>query len=72
MLGHRGVCHVRIQTDEEEMEASKTMKVQIPTRLHIKLHSLKILSGQNISETVEEAVESYFETNDVVPDSLEE
>jgi hypothetical protein len=63
---------VRIQNDEADMEESKTMKVQIPTRLHIKLHSLKILSGQTISDTVEEAVESYFEANDRVPEGLVE
>jgi predicted DNA-binding protein len=61
---------MRIQTDEDDMNESKTMKVQIPTRLHLKLHSLKILSGRTISDTVEEAVETYFEANEDVPEGL--
>jgi metal-responsive CopG/Arc/MetJ family transcriptional regulator len=50
-----------IRDDDMDLEEDKTMKVSLPKRLHLKLHSLKILTGTTVSEMVEEAVVAYFE-----------
>lgn len=50
-----------IRDTPRDLEEPKTLKVTLPTKLHLQLHQLKILSGQNISDTVEEALEVYFE-----------
>lgn len=42
-----------------------TMKVTVPVSLRMKLHILKILEGQNLSETVELALENYFEDSGI-------
>lgn len=39
---------------------AKEIKVKIPVDFHIKLHTLKVLRGQNISTSVEIALERYF------------
>ena len=39
----------------------KEIKVKIPLDYHIKLHTVKVVSGTAISETVKAALESYFE-----------
>lgn len=39
---------------------AKEIKVKIPVGYHIKLHTLKVLKGQSISDTVELALERYF------------
>jgi hypothetical protein len=61
--------------EDVDLSEPKTLKVGLPTRIHLKLHSVKILTGQNISDTVEAAVEHYFE-NDLdrevpIPDDFE-
>ncbi len=48
-----------IDTDVD-LDESKTLKVTLPASMHLKLHSLKVLTGTNISETVEEAVEAHL------------
>jgi DNA-binding protein Fis len=40
---------------------AKEIKVKIPLDYHIKLHTLKVLKGQSISDTVERALEKYFQ-----------
>jgi len=44
-------------------ESGKEIKVKIPVGYHIKLHTLKVLKGQSISDTVEIALERYFATH---------
>lgn len=39
---------------------AKEIKVKIPLDFHIKLHTLKVLKGQSISDTVEMALAKYF------------
>jgi hypothetical protein len=39
----------------------KEIKVKIPLDYHIKLHTVKVVSGTAISDTVKMALESYFE-----------
>jgi hypothetical protein len=50
-----------IRDDDMDLEEDKTMKVSLPKRLHLKLHSMKILTGTTVSEMVEEAVIAYFD-----------
>lgn len=52
---------MRIRDEGNDLSEPKTLKVSLPARLHLKLHSLKILTGTTISDTVEEAVERYFD-----------
>lgn len=49
-----------IEPDDSEQE-SKTLKVQLPAELYLKLHSLKVVEGGTISERVETALEKHFE-----------
>ena len=51
-------------TKKQELEKTKEVKMRIPVGHLIRLHSLKLLAGQNISETVAKALEVYFEKVD--------
>lgn len=42
-------------------EELKEIKVRIPIGYHIRLHSIRLMLEQNISETVQKALETYFE-----------
>lgn len=53
---------MNIQNPEKDLSGSKTLKVSIPKKLHLHLHSRKLLTGTNISETVEKALLSYLDT----------
>lgn len=44
----------------EDLSKPKTLKVTLPTRMHLQLHQLKILSGTNISDMVETALDDYL------------
>ena len=44
------------------LDGVREMKVKIPLRLHVSLHSLKLLSGRQISEIVTEALVTYMAT----------
>ena len=39
----------------------KEIKVRIPLDYHIKLHTVKVVSGTAISDTVKIALENYFQ-----------
>ncbi|MFA5860409.1 MAG: hypothetical protein WDA16_01815 [Candidatus Thermoplasmatota archaeon] len=43
------------------MHEDKEIKVRIPLDYHIKLHTVKVVSGTAISDTVKAALESYFD-----------
>lgn len=45
---------MELSTDDREI------KVKIPLDYHIKLHTVKVVRGQNISDTVKLALEGYF------------
>lgn len=47
-------------TSANELKETKEVKMRIPIAHLIRLHGLKLLSGQNISETVTKALEVYF------------
>lgn len=55
-------CERATMTLEQDvdLDESKTLKVTLPASMHLKLHSLKVLTGTNISETVQEAVEEHL------------
>ncbi len=43
-----------------KLTEAKEIKVKIPIDYHVKLHTLKVLKGQSISDTVEHALQKYF------------
>ena len=43
------------------MTEDKEIKVRIPLDYHIKLHTVKVVSGTAISDTVKVALENYFD-----------
>lgn len=45
---------------EKSEEEIREMKVRIPSDFYMKLHSLKLLTGKQISDAVTEALEMYF------------
>lgn len=57
----RGVNRVKIQEGDTDLSERKTLKVSLPAKLHLQLHTVKILKGKNISDTVEAALDEYFE-----------
>ena len=42
------------------MDEDKEIKVRIPLDYHIKLHTVKVVQGTAISDTVKVALENYF------------
>jgi len=46
---------------EDELARQKEIKVKIPIDLYLKLHQHKILNGEQIKDTVEEALDGYLE-----------
>lgn len=46
--------------ERRNLERVKEVKVKIPINYHIKLHSMKVLTGKAISDTVTEALDAYF------------
>lgn len=49
-----------IREPSANTEITKAIKIQIPIKYHIKLHSLKLVTGKNIGDVVTEALEMYF------------
>lgn len=49
---------------QNEDRVLKEMKVRIPRSQHIKLHGLRLVRDQGISESVRKALETYFERTD--------
>lgn len=47
-------------TSAKQLDETKEVKVKLPVGILIKLHGLKLLKGQNISDTVTTALERYF------------
>ncbi len=40
---------------------AKDLKVRIPVKYHMQLHTLKILRGKSLSDAVTEALDDYFQ-----------
>ena len=49
-----------IETPNPDATRLKDVKVRIPLEHHLKLHSLKVLTGKQISEVVSDALTAYF------------
>ena len=49
-----------IREPTPNMAEPKILKVRLPTEVHLRLHSLKILTGKSISDAVGEALDAYF------------
>lgn len=52
-----------IHEPRPDLERVKEVKVKIPIGMHIKLHSMKVLTGKQISDAVTEALTVYFQHN---------
>lgn len=63
----RGVTTVT--ENDERLDKDKELKVKLPLNLHLQLHSIKVLTGRTISNTVAEAVDKYIgdDLDDAVP-----
>jgi predicted DNA-binding protein len=57
-----------IAGDDDPLHQDKQLKVKIPLRQHLRLHSLKVLTGQTISDTVAEAVTQHLQGFDDLPE----
>lgn len=62
----RYTVNIKPDDAEHDLEEEKTMKIQLSKRHHIRLHSLKILTGRTISEITGEALERYYDEEDDV------
>lgn len=51
-------------SEDELLDEDKPLKVKLPLRQHLRLHSLKVLTGQTISQTVAEALTQHLEADD--------
>lgn len=49
-----------IEQPKSDPTRSKEVKVKIPVGHHVKLHSMKVLTGKQISDAVTEALDMYF------------
>lgn len=52
-------------TATSRVEEEKDLKVRIPVRHHLRLHSIKVLTGKQISEAITEALDAYFAEREV-------
>jgi hypothetical protein len=50
-----------VDEQRRDLDSRKSIKVKLPIRQHIRLHALKLFSENNISQTVEAALDVYFE-----------
>lgn len=46
-----------------DLDEPKELKIKLPLRYHVRLHSLKLLRKQNIAESVMRALDDYFSRN---------
>lgn len=51
-----------IDEPKSDPNRAKEVKVKIPMGHHVKLHSMKVLTGKPISDAVKEALDLYFAT----------
>jgi len=49
-----------IHEPKPDISRAKEVKVKIPVSHHIKLHSMKVLTGKQISDAITEALDAYF------------
>jgi len=51
-----------IREPKPDPTRAKEVKVKIPVSHHIRLHSMKVLTGKQISDAITEALDVYFAT----------
>lgn len=51
--------------DNEDMDELSTVKLQLPKHQHLRLHCLKVITGQTMSSIAREALDRYFEEEGV-------
>ena len=51
---------MNLEPPAKSLDGVREMKVKIPLRLHVSLHSMKLLSGRQISDIVTEALVAYL------------
>lgn len=56
----RASIRMNIEAAKPDLDLVKELKVKIPVAYHVKLHSLKILTGKQMRETIVEALDEYF------------
>lgn len=56
----------------DDLDERKRLKVKLPVRQHLQLHRIKVLEGQNLSETVRQALDAFFEELEEDEQELEE
>lgn len=61
---------MNIKEDNPDLDREKTLKVRLPKRLHLKLHTTKILTGTTISDNVEEALNLFFDEETRIPENV--
>lgn len=52
---------IKEDDEDRDLDRTKPLKVSVPIKQHIDLHKLKILTGKNMSETVQDALEMYLD-----------
>lgn len=50
-----------VEAGNEKLDEDRQVKVTVPAETLIKLHSVKILTGKNLSDQVNEALQGYFD-----------
>lgn len=61
-----------IHDPKPDVSRAKEVKVKIPVGHHVKLHSIKVLTGKAISDAVTEALDAYFATHRIDNAMLEQ
>lgn len=56
--------NLHVDTSDKDLDDTKQLKAKLPIRQHLQLHQIKILEGQNLSETVRQALDDYFDRLD--------
>ncbi len=52
---------MHLNEPQRSEDTMKEVRVKIPVPYHVRLHTMKVLSGKLISTTVTEALEDYFQ-----------
>lgn len=60
------------QDSLRNLDRVKEMKVKVPARIHLRLHSMKILTGKGISDAVVDALEAYLAAHEDELPSLQD
>lgn len=48
--------------EKKNKPAMKELKVNIPVKYHLQLHTLKVMEGRQIHGVIREALDQYFES----------